>query len=172
MYAMKFLFPILIVLTLPVRAQTGPVVTRLALNEVPAAVASSFGKDFPGVQVIQWEKHTQRSYTKLVAIFDQDGIRRRARYQPDGTGISASSYYLFNRLQQLPEAIQKFARDRHPDYRLGSGERIVSLRSGDSIYRIRLRKGASLLVVYLNESGVEMDKTKLARELTDDEIDN
>ena len=130
-----------------IQAQNSFVVSKLDLEDVPAAVSASFASQFKETKVVRWELHAikgeMRNLDKYVAIFDQDGIRSRARYLQNGDGITVSSYYLFKRLERLPDAVRAFAKTNYPDYQLGSGEKIESLKISRYVYRIRLRKGAS-----------------------------
>ena len=170
----KFLFSsVLLLASIPLVAQYAYTVEKVTDSSVPASVKDSFTKRFSDASVVRWEKHTgkgaKRSVSKFVVIFDQDGIRSRARYRPDGSGISASSYYLFKRLEKLPDAVKAYAADNYPDHKLGSGEKILSLKSSVYAYRIRLRKGSSVAVVYLNEEGEKLNKDNLSVELIEDE---
>ncbi len=172
---MKALISLLLTFsTLPVLMGQGNfAVEKLEKSKVPAGVIIGFDETFPGVSVVRWEKHTTQSngntFVKYVVIFDQDGIRSRARYRPDGSGISASSYYLFKRLEKLPSPVREYAANNYKGYILGSGEKITSLKSSKYVYRIRLRKGANRIVVYLNEKGELLMIKDLASEFIEDE---
>ncbi|MCB0374858.1 MAG: hypothetical protein KDD04_02970 [Sinomicrobium sp.] len=158
-------------------AQYSYTVDKIASGDVPEAVSNAFENGFPGAKTVRWEKHTGKGknnrYVKYVVVFDKDGIRSRARYKTDGKGISATTYYWFKKgVAKLPQPVKDYAADKHPDFELNSGEKVISLKSSASVYRIRLRKGASKLVVYVNASGEMINKNNLPSELTEDEDEN
>ena len=168
------LITILFLTTTTVFSQYSYVVKKINPNLVPKEVITEFEDIFSDVKTIRWEKHTgkgkKRSHVKYVVIFDKDGIRSRARYNPDGSGISATSYYWFKKgVAKLPAKVKNYTASQHPGFKVNSGEKVISLKSSKYIYRLRLRKGTSKLVVYVNESGEMIDKNNLPSEFTGDE---
>ncbi len=149
-------------------------VKKIDSNLVPGEIITEYEDIFSDVKTIRWEKHTgkgkKRNHVRYVVIFDKDGIRSRARYNPDGSGISATSYYWFKKgVAKLPAKVKNYTASQNPGFKVNSGEKVISLKSSKYIYRLRLRKGTSKLVVYVNGSGEVIDKNNLPSELTDDE---
>lgn len=141
---------------------------------VPSAVVTSYKAKYATGKIVKWEKRTYtgaagNTYVKYVAVFDQDGIRNRARYKEDGTGLSTTTYYWFKNVTKLPQAIQDYAKTKYPDYKLTSGEKELSLKSGKYVYRIRVKKGPTQVVVYLNEKGEEVSKDNVDIEILENE---
>lgn len=139
-------------------------------DDVPSAAITAQERFFSGISVNRWEKHTisgkENSKDRFVAAFKKDGQNTRARYTQEGIGISATTYYLGS---QLPQAIQDAAAANYAGYKLVSGEQIQLLEKSDEAYRIRLRKGAQKLVVYVDEHGDELDKPEVPTEMTEGE---
>lgn len=145
-------------------------------SQVPASVTSSFNSKYSGVKVVRWEKHIftnkkGKKHAKFVCIFDKDGLRSRSRYMPNGTALSATTYYRFKNVQKLPEPIKKYAKTKYPDFKLTGGEKELSHKNGKYVYRIRLKKGPSKVVVYLNENGEEINKDNIDGEILENEND-
>lgn len=166
-----FVFVALLIIAMNAQEVTTEVVDE---SVVPSEVKSSFSSDFSGITPIKWEKHTFKAkngkmYYKYVSVFDKDGLRHRARYKNDGTGLSVTAYYWFKKVENLPDAVKNYASVKYPDFKLNSGEKEKSLKSGKYVYRIRLKKGASKLVVYLNEKGEEVSKDNVDQEILDNE---
>lgn len=143
-------------------------------SEVPSAVTSTFKTKYNPSKIVRWEKRTwqgkDKLHTKYVVIFDQDGLRQRARYMDDGSGISATTYYWLKNVEKLPEAVKNYASTKYPDFKLESGEKELNLKKGTYVYRIRLRKGkATKLVVYVNENGEEINKDNVDKEILENE---
>lgn len=141
-------------------------------SEVPAEVKNTHAALFPAVSVIRWEGHkwvnkNDKERGKIVAVFDYDGVRTRARYRPNGKALSASSYY---KADQLPASVAAAAA-RYEGYELKGGSKTWSLKSPDKapVYKLRLRKGAQVLTVFVDEQGNEIEKNKLSEELLEDE---
>ena len=140
-------------------------------TEVPIAVKNTQTVMYPNVKVDRWEKATgtvqDKSKTKYIAIFKQFGQRVRARYQENGSGLSATTYYLGSK---LPQAIQDAAAANYSEYKLRSGEKIKGLAGGQKeVYRIRLRKGAQKLIVYVDAGGKEIEKKEVPEIMKEDE---
>jgi len=166
----------LIVLTLFVvaafaaSAQISLKVEKVDASEVPQAVLDAQESYFSGITVNVWEKQSasarDRSGARYVANFQLDGQKTRARYYANGTGISATSYYV---AKELPQNIQDAAAANYSDYRLNSGEEIMLLNQNETIYRLRLRKGAQKLVVYVDENGDEISRSEVPDEVEAEE---
>lgn len=144
----------------------------LSESEVPAEVKATHEQLFPGVSVIRWEGHKwvnkkDKERGKIVAVFDYEGVRTRARYRPNGKALSASSYY---KADKLPAAVAAAA-GRYEGYELKGGSKTWSLKDSSKapVYKIRLRKGAQVLTVFVDEQGNEIEKGKLSEELQEDE---
>lgn len=138
-------------------------------GQVPANVKSSFESDFGGVNLIRWEKYN--GFIKYVAVFDNsDQIRSRARYKEDGKGISATTYYWLKKVDKLPQGIKDYASSKYSGYKISAAEKEMSLQDKSKYaYRLKLRKGATKVTVYLDESGKELDKNSLSKDLTTEE---
>ncbi|WP_038031746.1 hypothetical protein [Thermonema rossianum] len=141
-------------------------------EEVPAEVKATHDRLFPGVKVIRWEGHkwvnkNDKERGKIVAVFDYEGVRTRARYRPNGKALSASSYY---KADQLPASVASAAA-RYEGFELKGGSKTWSLKdtSKAPVYKLRLRKGAQVLSVFVDEQGNEIEKNKLSEELQEDE---
>ncbi len=151
-------------------AQATFTVQKVDASAVPQAVRDAQEKFFAGITVTYWEKQTasakNKSGDRYVANFKKDGQNTRARYYTNGTGISATSYYT---AKQLPQAIQDAAKTNYAAYTLTSGEQIQLLNQSKSFYRIRLRKGAQKLVVYVDGNGKELSKDSVPTEVKEDE---
>ena len=148
-------------------------VTRevVSADAVPVSVVNTQTVTFPNTTVDRWEKASGtikgKSGTRYIAIFKQFDQRVRARFTENGSGISATTYYAG---PKLPQAIQDAATANYEGYKLRSGEKIQSLKgNGKEVYRIRLRKGAQKLVVYVDETGKEIEKKNMPSEITEDE---
>ncbi|MEM6628996.1 MAG: hypothetical protein AAF694_04960 [Bacteroidota bacterium] len=170
---MKNLFVLLTLICTYIFSLGQATVTREVVKEdaVPLAVKNTQTVIFPNTTVDRWEKASGtikgKSGTKYIAIFKQFDQRVRARFQEDGSGISATTYYAGTK---LPQAIQDAAAANYAGYKLRSGERIQSLKGNQKfVFRIRLRKGSQKLVVYVDENGKEMEKKSVPSEMTEDE---
>lgn len=157
--------------TLTMYGQLSFTVQKVDASAVPQVVLDAQANAFPGVAVKLWEKQTAtgpKSATgaRYVATFTVDGSSTRARYYANGKGISATSYML---AAKLPQAIQDAAKTNYPDYTLMSGEKIKLMSKGTFVYRVRLRKGAQKLVVYMDETGKVVSKDSLPSDVTEDE---
>lgn len=145
-------------------------ITVVDASAVPSVVTSAQETYFPGVSVTRWEKHTttgkDKSKDRYVAAFNDNGQKARARYTYQGKAISATTYYAGS---QLPQAIQDAATTNYPGYKLMSGEKTVALTSSKEVYRIRLRKGAQKLVVYVDANGKEISKNQIPSDISEDE---
>jgi len=145
-------------------AQATLTVQRIDASAVPQAVLSAQAGYFPDVTVTFWEKQTaagkEKSGDRYVANFDQT----RARYYANGTGTTATTYLA---ARQLPQAIQDAATANYAGYTLESGEQIKLLSKGTVFYRIRLRKGAQKLVIYVDANGQELSKNNLPKDVTE-----
>jgi len=139
-------------------------------SEVPQAVQDAQASNFSGVTVNRWEKQSStartKSKTRYVAVFKKDGQNARARYHADGKGIYATVYYT---AATLPQAIKDAASTNYSGYSLRNGEEVTYFKNGSSFFRIRLRKGAQKLVVYVDENGAEKQKNEVPSEVTTDE---
>jgi len=163
-----FVFAI-IASTLSLNAQANLKVEKVDPAEVPQAVLDAQAKYFPGITVNIWEKQSaslrDKSGSRYVANFQNEGQKNRARYYSNGTAGTATIYYV---AKELPQAIQNAASNNYPDYMLMSGEQITVLAKDKSAFRIRLRKGARKLVVYADENGNELSKDNLPVEMTEE----
>lgn len=142
------------------------------ISEVPDAVKNAFNTSAAGATNVRWEKHTakgktDKSFTKYVAVYLQDGVRARARYREDGTAMS-SSRYLGG--QKLPENISTSAKSKNPGFELVGGEE-VKTKKGETFYRVRMKKGSSKLTTLYDANGNEVIKDKQEDEVQEDEGD-
>ena len=151
-------------------AQVSYQVSVIDADEVPASVITAQERFFSGISVNRWEKHAysgrERTKDRFVAIFRSNGQSTRARYSTGGKGITATTYYNGT---NLPQAIQDAAASNYNGYRLMSGEQIQVLEKSYTVFRVRLRKGAQKLVVYLDEQGSEIEKPEVPEEVIEDE---
>ncbi len=161
------IFAMFITLT-GLQAQAGLKVQKVDASEVPQAVLDAQAKYFSGIAVNLWEKQSgsvrERSGERFVANFQYEGQKARARYYPNGTAGTATSYYLT--AKELPQVIQDAAAANYPGYQLNTGEKVTALTQAKTVFRLRLRKGAQKLVVYVDESGKELSKDSLPGEIT------
>ena len=153
------------------QAQVSWTRTEVAEADVPIAVKNTHTISFPDSPADRWEKATRivknTVHTKYIALFKQNHQRVRARYKESGSGLSATTYFVGSK---LPQAIQDAAAANYSGYKLRSGEKIQSLAGGQKeVYRIRLRKGAQKLVVYVDESGKEIEKGSVPEMMKEDE---
>jgi hypothetical protein len=151
------------------KSATGSVQKVDAAN-VPANVAKAFSEDFPTGSIIRWELHTvagdKGSGKKYVAIFDNaDKVRSRARYKEDGTGRTATEYYWGANVSKLPQGIRDYAAKKYADHKLTGAEKEINLRTDKSAYRVKLRKGAAKVTVWLNADGTEVGAKNIDPEL-------
>lgn len=173
-YLMKtvFVFTLLVCLSGTAFAQINFNVQAIQPEEVPEAVKTAQSGYFPGLAVNLWEKQTasgaEQSGSRYVASF-KDGSNQtiRARYLNDGTGVSATTYYLSG--TKLPSVIQSAATQDYPNYTLRSGEKLQLLATGKIVFRLRLRKGAQKLVVYVDSNGDEVSKNQIPTEVQEEE---
>ena len=167
-----FVFLLSVCLTGTAMAQLSFSVQAISIEDVPQAVQTTQSGNFPGITVAQWEKQTAstqgESGTRYVANFKDGGNQVvRARYYTNGTGVTATTYYAAS---QLPSVIKDAAARNYPDYKLTSGEKIFLLSTQKSYYRIRLRKGAQKLVVYVNNNGEEIQRKNIPSQVREDEV--
>ncbi|MCP4438382.1 MAG: hypothetical protein GY810_05505 [Aureispira sp.] len=106
-------------------------------------------------------------YQQYVAVFDNaNKVRSRARYKKDGTGKSATFYFWFKAVEKLPQAIKDYAKTNYPSHRLSGAEKVMLLPNKPiNTYRVKMRKSSTLVTVYLDEQGKEVDKKELHKEL-------
>ncbi len=152
--------------TLVVQAQFSGTVQAIDANEVPAAVISSQATYFPGITVTVWEKQSAKGRNKTldryVANFKNNGQKARAKYYQSGAGTTATTYYAGSK---LPAEIKSAAESNYASYTLNSGEQITVLQKSEVFYRLRLRKGAQKLVVYVDENGNELSQQDVPDEV-------
>jgi hypothetical protein len=147
----------------------------VAATSIPTAVTTAFQQNFPSVQAYKWEKHTVTGVsgtegTKYVALFNEKGLVNRARYYTAGTGISVTTYYGTKIPADIAEKAKKVS-SKYEGFTLHTGEKVRSLVNAKEVYRIRLRKGVSKLVIYLDAQGNEINKDQLGAEFEDDGIE-
>lgn len=138
--------------------------------QVPDVVKKAQETAFPGIAVTRWEYREatgkkENTVSRYVAIFKQGELRARARYQKDGAAVSSSKYF---GPKTAPEVITK-ALSRYPDFELVSGSQTFVSKSSKTFYRVRMTRGTSRLIVYLDEAGNEVTKDKAPAEATDDD---
>lgn len=166
---MKNLLFVLAMLTITfnLSAQAGINVQKVNASEVPQAVLDAQNQYFAGITVNLWEKQSasfrDKSGERYVANFQNSGQKTKARYYTNGTGGTATAYYI---AKELPQAIQNAANSNYPNYKLLSGEMITTLTNNKSVFRIRLRSGAKKLVVFLDANGNEIAPNSLPDEVT------
>ena len=155
----------LLLLTLGLSAQSfeatigGSVV---APEEVPAAVKASQEQYFPGVAVRSWRmlsaSVTQGSGTVYVSVFTENQTNTHAQYTAAGQGIAAITQYAPN---ALPTGIQQALSTTYADYKLTGAALVKALPTGTSAYRLRLRKAAQKLTVWVDENGKEVSGNQI-----------
>lgn len=152
--------------TFTVQAQVNGSIQKIDADEVPAAVIASQASNFPAATVTVWEKQSatgrKRSGERYVASFNNNGQAARAKYAKNGIGSTAITFYDG---EQLPAVIQEAAATNYDGYTLNSGEQIQVLSTKDIFYRLRLRKGAQKLVVYVDATGNEVSKEEVTEEV-------
>ena len=148
------------------QAQVNASLQAVDANDVPAAVISSQATYFPGITVTVWEKQStsarSKSAERYVANFRNNGQKARAKYTPNGAGTTAITYYSGSK---LPAAIQNAVATNYAGYTLTSGEEIIALQKDETYFRLRLRKGAQKLVVYVDENGNELSAQQVPDEV-------
>lgn len=165
----SFLLLLCLAASLNLHAQLQFSVQAVAAEEVPQAVHDAQAGFFPGITVNVWEKQSasarSKSGDRYVANFQKDGQKSRARYYANGKGISATTYYT---AKELPEVIRTAAAENYAAYQLTSGEAIQVLNQQKSFFRLRLRKGAQKLVVYVDANGQELSKDSIPEEVVEE----
>ena len=151
-------------------AQANFSVQKVSAEDVPANAIANQASNFSAT-VLAWEKQMAtakgKSITRYVASFtEQSKTVTRARYTNSGAALTATTYYPS---EQLPSVIKEAAATNYPNYTLESGEKIVYISTNKSIFRLRLRKGAQKLVVYVDNTGKELDKDDLPEPMVEDE---
>jgi hypothetical protein len=137
-------------------------------SQVPDAVKNAFSAT--GATAIRWEKHeakgkSEKSSVKYVAIYDQNGIRSRARYKEDGTALSSSKYL---KADQLPANIKSAAETKAQGMKVMGGEEFKT-KKGEVFYRVFTRGGGSKTVTVFDSNGQPVTKDKMHEELKESE---
>lgn len=137
-------------------------------SQVPDAVKNAFAAT--GATATRWEKHeakgkSEKSYVKYVAIYDQDGIRSRARYKEDGTALGTSKYM---KADQLPANVKSAAEAKAQGMKLMGGEEFKT-KKGEVFYRVVARGGGSKTVSVFDSNGQPVTKDKMLEELKESE---
>lgn len=150
--------------------QAGWSTSKVNAASVPQEVVSAQSTEFPGTSVTLWEKQTTtgdqgNSSVRYVANFMLSGAKTRARYSNTGQSLWATSYLTAS---QLPAAIVNAVKTNYSGYTLASGEKIMNKSKNQTIYRVRARKKAQKLVLYLDESGNEVSKNQVPAEAQQD----
>lgn len=145
---------------------------KIDAAQVPEAVKNSFNAGFQNVTDVRWEKHSAtgkggKTFTKYVAVYNQEGIRSRARFKEDGTALSSSKYM---GAQKLPDNVKNAAASKNPGFTVMGGEE-VKTKKGETYYRVRMRKGTSRLSTLFDANGNEVTKDKVPDEAKEDEGD-
>ena len=145
-------------------------VQKVSAEDVPANAIANQASNFSAT-VLSWEKQTAsargKSITRYVSTFTElTKTITRARYTDSGSALTATTYY---RSEQLPTAIQDAAAANYPAYNLESGEKIVYIPTKQNVFRLRLRKGAQKLIVYVDNNGKELAKENLPEPIVEDE---
>ena len=151
-------------------AQINFKVEKVSAEEVPANAIANQASNFSAT-VLSWERQTAgargKSITRYVSTFtEQTKTITRARYTDSGAALTATTYY---RAGQLPAVLQEAAAANYPGYKLESGEKIVYIPTKQNVFRLRLRKGAQKLVVYVDNNGKELEKDDLPEPVVEDE---
>ncbi len=131
-------------------------------SQVPDAVKNSFKATATDVK---WQKNEAKGkagkmHVRYVAVYTEDGAKVRARFKEDGTSMSTSKYMGG---QKLPAAIQTAATTKHPGAKLMGGEELTT-KSGQVIYRVRLRNGGSKITTVFDANGNEITRNKMTEE--------
>ena len=131
-------------------------------SQVPDAVKNSFKATATDVT---WQKNEAKgkagkTHVRYVAVYTQDGVRVRSRFKEDGTAMSSSKYMGG---QKLPANIQTAATTKHPGAKLVIGEELTT-KSGQVIYRVRLRNGGSKITILLDANGNEITRDKMTED--------
>ncbi len=170
---MKTLFVFLLSLCLSgvTFAQLNFSVQKVSAEDVPAEAIATQAASFSAA-VRSWEKQNAntrgKAVTRYVASFtEQSKTVTRARYTSNGKGLTATTYYGTAAL--LPTVIQDAAATNYPAYSLKSGEKIIYIPTKQNIFRLRLRKGAQKLVIYVDNNGQELEKEELPEPVVEDE---
>jgi hypothetical protein len=142
--------------------------TPVDASQVPQVVQDAHNQKFQGATLTRWElkqatgKKEVQWYTALFTT--SDGVKARSRYKADGTTISSSQYY---GAAKAPEAIKSAAASRFSGYTLTGCEQISVPSKNKNFYRVKLRKGSTKVVTYMDETGAEITKEKAPAEVTD-----
>ena len=161
----NFLILALFLVTLGLQAQEYDVNYTggtIAAEEVPAAVLATQAQLFPNAEVRVWRKRAASSQhgsrTVYISAFNANQVNTRVQIKEDGTGISVYSSYAKS---ALPQGIQDLLANSYADYKLTGAAEITELKTNKSGFRIRLRKGASKLVLWLDENGQEISANQI-----------
>jgi hypothetical protein len=131
-------------------------------SQVPDAVKNALKTS---ATEVKWEKHEAKgkagkTHVRYVAVYTQDGVRVRSRFKEDGSAMSSSKYMGG---QKLPANIQTAATTKHPGAKLVIGEELTT-KSGQVIYRVRLRNGGSKITTVFDANGNEITRDKMTEE--------
>lgn len=131
-------------------------------SQVPDAVKNSFKATATDVK---WQKNEAKgkagkTHVRYVAVYTQDGALVRSRFKEDGTAMSSSKYMGG---QKLPANIQTAATTKNPGAKLMGGEEVTT-KSGQVIYRVRLRNGGSKITTVYDANGNEITRDKMTEE--------
>ncbi len=169
-----FVFLLSVCLSGAVFGQLRFTVDAIPVEEVPEAVQTAQADYFPDHSVYLWEKQTatgpqQNAVVRIVASFKgQNNQVIRARYLTDGSGLSASTVYLS--AAQYPTAIQDAVKQNYPDYTLMTGQKVEVLSTGNTLFRVRLRKSlTNKIVVYYDKNGEEISRNDIPIEVREEE---
>lgn len=138
-------------------------------SQVPDAVKQAF--TVTAID-LKWEKRTMQGkkgneHTHYVAVYTQNGMRVRSRFKADGSKLSTSRYM---RAANIPTVVATAATNKNSGAKLMGAEEITT-KSGDLIYRVRLRNGSTKISTLLNAQGTEISKEKVTEEIKEGEIE-
>ncbi len=137
-------------------------------SQVPESVKNAFTAT--GATATRWEKleakgKSAKSIVRYVAVYEQDGMRARARYREDGSAMSSSKYM---KADQLPANIKSAAEAKSQGQKVMGGEELKT-RKGEIYYRVFSRGRGSRTVSVFDANGQPVTKEKMSDDLKESE---
>lgn len=109
---------------------------KLAAEKVPAAVKTSFAKEYPGVSKVSWEVEKG----KYEAGFHKDGHTMSALFEPNGS-MTESEMQI--KVSELPAAVLASLKAKHPNAKITEAAKITKA-NGEVNYEAEV-KGKDLI---------------------------
>lgn len=125
---------------------------ELSPQQVPVVVKSSFQKDFPTAELLNWEKERGRyeatfhvNRVEMSATYNKSGYRKEVE-----KGIEES---------QLPASVFEYIKKKYPDYKLKSASQLTTDK-GVMTYEAEIMKGTKTIGLIFDSNGKYRKKEK------------